>query len=250
MQILLYSIGSVVIVSCISIVGLITFVVSTRKLQDLLLFLVSFATGAIFGDVFFHLLPEIVEQYNFGINISVSFLAGIMLSFIIEKVIQWRHCHVEIDSSEHIHPFAIMNLYGDGIHNFVDGLSIGASYLISIPTGIATTLAIIFHEIPQEFGDFAVLIKGGFSKTKALVFNIITGFIAVFGTLLAFILNNSISNAASFLVPFAAGNLIYIAGSDLIPELHKVVAFRKSMIQLIALVSGIGVMYLLLQITE
>jgi zinc and cadmium transporter len=164
---------------------------------------------------------------------------GIIASFIAEKFLQWRHCHIPT-SKEHPHSFAYMNLFGDAVHNFIDGLIIGGSYLASVPLGIATTLAVVFHEIPQEIGDFGVLIYGGFSKSKAIFFNFATALTAIFGTIVALSLGFLMQGSAAFLVPFAAGNFIYIAGSDLIPELHKEEPKPlKSALQLTAFVLGV-----------
>jgi zinc and cadmium transporter len=141
-----------------------------------------------------------------------------------------------------------MNLFGDLLHNFIDGLVIGASYVVSIPVGVASTIAIIFHEIPQEIGDFGVLLRGGFSKVKALVLNFVTALTAVLGAVVALILSSKVDGMIEFLIPFAAGSFIYIAGSDLIPELHKEGAEdeKKALLQMILFVFGIIVMSLLL----
>lgn len=241
----IYTLVSVLIVSSISFLGLLTISINTEKLKKILLYLVSFSAGALFGDVFIHLLPEIVEEVGFGLRISVYVMMGIGFFFIIEKFIHWRHCHIP-HSKEHIHPFAMMNLFGDGVHNFIDGIIIGASYLASIPVGIATTIAVILHEIPSEIGDFGVLMHGGFSKSKALFYNFITALTAVVGAVVSLVISSYVENFTTFLIPFAAGGFIYIAGSDLIPELHKEVEVKKSLLQFIAIVLGVLVMILLL----
>ena len=241
----IYSLVSVFIVSSISFLGLLTLSINSDKLKKILLYMVSFSAGALFGDAFIHLLPEIIEEVGFGLNISIYVMIGIGFSFVIEKFIHWRHCHIP-HSKEHIHPFAMMNLFGDGVHNFIDGIIIGASYLVNIPVGIATTLAVIFHELPQEIGDFGVLLHGGFSKAKALFFNFITALTAVFGAIVSLLIGSYVENITTFLVPFAAGTFIYIAGSDLIPELHKEVEIKKSLLQFISIVLGVSVMLFLL----
>ncbi|MEK6826454.1 MAG: ZIP family metal transporter [Nanoarchaeota archaeon] len=240
-----YSLVSVFIVSLISLIGAITLSINAKKLKSILLYLVSFSAGALFGDAFIHLLPEIVEEAGFTINISLYVLLGIILSFLIEKVIHWRHCHIPT-SKEHPHPFAYINLIGDSVHNFIDGLIIAASYLASIPVGIATTIAVLLHEIPQEIGDFGVLLHGGFTKKKALFFNFITALTAVLGAVVALIISQSIEQLTLFLIPLAAGGFIYIAGSDLIPELHKEVKLSKSIFQIISFILGILIMMSLL----
>src|SRR3989338_2747586 len=241
----LYSLTSVFIVSLMSFVGVLTLSIKTERLKKILLYLVSFSAGALFGDAFIHLLPEIVEKSGFGLNISLYLMLGIGISFIIEKFIHWRHCHLP-NTKDHVHPFAMMNLFGDCIHNFIDGLIIGASYLASVPVGIATTLAVIFHELPQEIGDFGVLLHGGFSKAKALFFNFVTALTAVFGAAISLLISPYVENITTFLIPFAAGTFIYIAGSDLIPELHKEVKVERSLLQLIAIALGVLVMLSLL----
>jgi zinc and cadmium transporter len=168
---------------------------------------------------------------------------GIIISFIIEKMLQWRHCHIPT-SEEHPHSFAYMNLLGDGVHNFIDGLIIGGSYLVNIPVGIATTLAVALHEIPQEIGDFGVLIYGGFSRSRAISFNLATALTAILGTLVALSLGVFAQNFIPFIIPFAAGNFIYIAGSDLIPELRREEPrLVKSILQLVAFVLGVLILY-------
>ena len=151
-------------------------------------------------------------------------------------------------TTEHKHPFAWMNLFGDSIHNFIDGLIIGAAYLVSIPVGIATTTAVILHEIPQEIGDFGVLVHGGFSVKKAILLNFATALTAIFGTIVVLVLGAQSENLSLFLVPFAAGNFIYIASTDLIPELHKETTVSKSTLQLVWFVLGVCVMLLLLRL--
>ena len=186
------------------------------------------------------MIPEIVKESGFTISASVSLLVGILVLFIIEKFIHWRHCHSQ--SEDHVHPFVFTNLFGDGLHNFIDGLIIAASYLVSIPVGVATTIAVVLHEIPQEIGDFGVLLHGGFSRGKALMLNFLVAIVSIIGAVVSLLLSSKIENLSSFLVPFAAGGFIYIAGSDLIPELHKEVKITKSLLQLFTFLLGILVM--------
>lgn len=246
----IYPILSVFLVSVVSFIGLWTFAIKNGHLHKIILYLVSFSAGGLLGDAFIHLLPE-TTQAGFGLQVSLLVLFGILLSFIIEKII-WRHCHVHHCHAEHHHarpqPFAYLNLIGDGVHNFIDGLIIGASYLVSVPVGISTTLAVILHEIPQEIGDFGVLVHGGFKPLRALFFNFLTGLVAVLGTLVALAMRNT--NIEQYLVPFAAGNFIYIACTDLLPELHKSVKTSESIKQVLSFLLGIGVMVLLLILLE
>lgn len=243
MNSLTYALLSVIGISLVSFIGALSLGMGLARLKKVVILLVSFAAGALLGDVFLHLIPELAED---GLPLTLSFilLGGIGFSFVIEKFIHWRHCHIP-SSSEHYHPVAIMNLIGDGVHNFIDGLLIGASYLVSIPVGVATTVAVFLHEIPQEMGDFGVLLHAGYSRRKALTLNFMLALTAVFGTLLAFSFGR-IDGIVPFLAAFAAGNFIYIAGSDLIPELHKEIGIRSAFSQLIALIAGVLVMAALL----
>ena len=244
-QIWLYSLISVFVVSLISLIGVLTLSINVKKLRKFLIYMVSFSAGALLGDAFIHLLPEAVEEFGFGLNTSFYVLAGILVFFVSEKIVKWRHCHMHYHD-DHVHSFAVMNLIGDGFHNFIDGLIIAASYLVSIPVGIASTLAVAFHEIPQEIGDFGVLLHGGYSKKKALFFNFLTALTAVLGAITALLIGNYFENITLFLIPFAAGGFVYIAGADLIPELHREVKVRKSFLQLLSILLGIFVMYSLL----
>ena len=240
-----YSISSVSLISIISLIGVITLSIKSTNLKKIILYLVSFSAGALLGDVFIHLLPEVTSHYGFTIKVSILILVGILMSFFIEKIIHWNHCH-KPTNKKHIHPFAYLNLIGDAFHNLIDGIAIASSYLISIPAGIATTIAVLFHEIPQEIGDFGILIHGGFSKAKALFLNFITALTAILGAIIALLIGNYVENLTLYLIPIAAGNLIYIAASDLIPELHKEFTIKSSIIQLITFILGILVMAALL----
>ena len=239
----LYSLVSVIVVSLISLVGVLVFSLKEENLKKILLYLVSFSAGGLFGHAFIHMIPEAVGENGFGLQVSLYILIGIVTSFIMEKFLQWRHCHIPT-SEEHPHSFAYMNLFGDAVHNFIDGLIIGGSYLANIPLGIATTLAVVFHEIPQEIGDFGVLIYGGFNKSKAIFFNFSTALTAIFGAIVALSVGFLIQDFIPFLIPFAAGNFIYIAGSDLIPELRKEEPrFLKSALQLASFVLGVLILF-------
>jgi zinc and cadmium transporter len=237
---------SVLAVSMISLIGVLALWVSDKKLKKVFIYLVSFAAGGLLGDAFLHLLPEAAEETGLGIAASLLIIVGILSSLAVEKFLQWRHCHIPT-SNEHPHSFAYMNLFGDAVHNLIDGLIVGGSYMASIPLGIATTIAVIFHEVPQELGDFSVLVYGGFNKKKALMFNFLTALTAIVGAIIAFAVGSTIGGFVSLLVPFAAGNFIYIAGSDLIPELRKDTPEpKKAALQMISLVLGVLPMLLLL----
>ncbi len=252
---LIYIFGSVLLVSLVSLVGVFTLSIKPSKLDKILMLLVSLSAGSLIGGAFFHLIPEIVEERGFGISVSLSVIGGILVFFLLEKLIHWHHCHHSDHEHHHSHlgedhnhqHLAIMNLVGDGVHNLIDGIIIGATYLISIPAGIATTLAVILHEVPQEIGDFGVLIYSGWSRGKALLMNFLSALIAVVGAIIGIVVGSYSHTFVSLILPFAAGGFIYIAGSDLLPELHKEchtreTFWRESAWHIFALILGIGLM--------
>ena len=244
LDVLLYTIISILVVSLISLVGISLLSLKAAKLEKIIVYMISFSAGALLGDAFIHLIPEAVEENGFSIFVSISVLSGIAFSFVAEKIIHWRHCHHPTTSS-HPHHLTKMNLVGEGVHNFIDGIIIATSYLISIPVGIATTIAVILHEIPQEISDFGVLVYGGYTRTKALLANFLISLTALLGAVITILIGTRTENILIFLIPFAAGNFIYIAGSDLIPELHKETKLKVSLAQLILFILGISVMFLL-----
>jgi zinc and cadmium transporter len=214
------------------------------RLKQIIFVMVSLAVGSLFGDAFIHLLPEAFEKFEAKVEATLYVLTGIFLFFILEKFLLWRHQHT-LQTSHPIHAVGYMNLFADGVHNFIDGTIIGASYLISLPVGIATTLAVIFHEIPHELGNFFVLLYAGFTKTRALFFNFLTGLFAILGTFVALSVGSKVEHFSLLMLPLAAGGFIYIAGSDLVPELNKEIGVSKSLVQLAAIATGVGLMLLL-----
>jgi len=244
LQVWTYSLVSVFLVSLVAIVGLVSLSVKTEKLKKILIYFISFSAGALFGDAFIHLLPELAED-GIVLGVSLSIIFGIVLFFSLEKVIHWRHCHMPTTKT-HVHPFAYMNLFGDALHNFIDGLIIAASYIVSIPAGVATTIAVLLHEIPQEIGDFGVLVYAGFSKGKAVLMNFFTALTAVLGVVVALLLSGWFAGIEQYFIGIAIGGFLYIAGSDLIPELHKETKISASLIQILTFVLGVLVMMSLL----
>ncbi|MFH0799055.1 MAG: ZIP family metal transporter [Pseudomonadota bacterium] len=247
MHIWAYTLVSVAIVSLLSLVGVVTLALKRENLKKALFLLVSFAVGGLFGDAFIHLLPESFRALGLGLTTPLLVLMGILLFFILEKFIRWRHCHND-ECKGHAQPVAFMNIFGDAAHNLIDGMLIGASYLVSIPIGIATTLAIVLHEIPHELGNFGVLVHGGLSVRKALLWNFLSALVAVAGALFSLTVGPHVAGYANFLLPITAGGFVYVAGSDLIPELHHDVNILPSIWQLCCILLGIGIMALLILI--
>lgn len=240
----LYSLVSVLLVGIVSLAGILFLSINRRRLNRTILFLVSFAVGGLFGDAFIHLLPEAFEDLGLNLGTSLLVISGILAFFILEKFVRWHHCHVPI--AEHRpHPVVLMNLVGDGVHNFIDGMLIAATYSVSIPLGVATTVAVLLHELPQEIGDFGILVHGGISATRALVYNFITALTAFAGAIVVLAVGPHIQGFSAVLVPITAGGFIYIAGSDLIPELHTCEPASTSLWQFCSIAAGIGIMALL-----
>ncbi len=241
METLIWIILSTFIVSALSLVGIFTLALKEKLLQKILMVLVSLSAGALMGNAFIHLLPESFEFLSTE-NSFMFLLAGFVVFFIVEKVFHWRHCH---DENCKIHSFAYMNLFGDSIHNFIDGLIIAASFVTNMNLGIATTLAVMIHEIPQEIGDFGVLLHGKFTVKRALLMNFITALTAVLGGICGYFISELTSISMIFLLPVAAGGFIYIAASDLIPEIRKEPSMKKSALNLVVFVLGIVLMIVL-----
>lgn len=236
---------SVIIVSALSLVGAVTLSLRPETLQRGLLVLISFAAGALLGDTFLHLLPEITRsQGGFTLRTSSFLLVGVVSFFVLEKVLHWHHSHMP--SEEVLHPVAITNLLGDALHNFIDGAIVAGGFLVSTKLGIATAIAVALHEIPQELGDFGIMVHAGLKPKRALLLNLGTALTAILGAVITLALSSKVASIESFLIPITAGGFIYIASTDLIPELHKEPEASKSVVQLLGLVAGIAVMAALL----
>ena len=239
----LWSIVASIVDSLVSLIGIIFLSVNEKTLNNILFILIGFATGGLLGGAFFHLLPEALEKSS---NITLTFLysiLGFIIFFILERYIHWRHCHEEGKCD--VHAVSYLSLIGDGVHNLIDGMIIATSFQVNISFGLTTTLAIILHEIPQEIGDFGVLVYGGFSKLKALFYNFLSALTAIIGVFIGYFLTTSIGNFSNVLLPIAAGGFIYIAASDLVPELHKEPDLKKSTLAIITFILGIILMYVL-----
>lgn len=244
-RIWLLTLVSVLAVSALSLVGAVTFLLNPATMRRGLLVMISFAAGALLGDAFLHLIPEIAESDSgFGLTASFSLLGGVVAFFVLEKVLHWHHAHVP--SQEVLHPVAVTNLIGDGLHNFVDGAILAGAFLVSTRVGIATSIAVALHEIPQELGDFGILMHAGLKPRRALALNLLTSLAAVAGAVATLAADELLNGIETFLAPVAAGGFVYIASTDLLPELHKEPEAGKSVVQLAGLLAGVGVMAALL----
>ena len=208
---------------------------STRK--TLLPCLLGYAIGTLLGAAFLGMIPNALQQ-NTALAISGTVLAGIVIFFILEKLIIWRHCH---DSECEVHGAAgPLILIGDAFHNFVDGFVIAAAFLTSVPLGIAASLAVIAHEIPQEVGDFAILLENGYSKTRALTLNLLSSLTTLPGAVIAYFFLGATREAVPFILALSASSFIYIAIADLVPSLHHQTGIKPALTQLALILAGIG----------
>lgn len=235
-----YTLASVAVVSLISLVGVFTLSWRPKSVRRLAILLVALATGGLFGDAFIHLIPQSLARLGDGLAASLTVMVGILAFFALEKLLRWRRFHYH---SHHVHPIVLMNLVGDGLHNVIDGMLIGASYSVAPALGLSTTIAVVLHEIPQELGDFGVLVHGGISVRRALLLNLLSALGALVGAVAALAVGLSDTRFALYLLPITAGGFIYIAGSDLIPELqHQESSLASSCWQLVLIIVGVGLM--------
>jgi len=237
-MVLLWILGSAFAMSLIALVGAITLAFKEKTLKKILLFLVAFSAGSLIGGAFLHLIPETVEKTGASIDMFLWLIFGFSIFFLMEQFLQWHHCHKV--PSEHKRPVTYLILISDALHNFIGGLAIASSFLVSVQTGIVTWLACAAHEIPQELGDFGILIHGGWKKKKALLFNFFSALTIIPGALMVYFLSGSIDT--TFLLPFAAGNFIYIASSDLIPEVKSKESLGEGLAYFFSFLVGIFLM--------
>jgi len=236
-----------VFISALSFLGALVLVLKERILNKILPWLVAFSAGALIGSAFLHLIPEAINKVEIGessiFKIFIYLILGFCAFFILEEFIGWHHHH----DTHHpeIASFSYLILFSDGLHNFIDGLIIAASFLADFQIGLITSLAVISHEIPKEIGNFAVLIYGGFNKIKALFLNFISALAAILGGIIGFFLLEKIGGGILFLLPFTAGSFIYIAASDLIPQIKENEDFKNSAVNFLTFLLGIIIMVLI-----
>lgn len=236
---LVYIIISTMIISLASLTGIFFISIREQLLRKIILWLVTFATGVLLGGAILHLLPE---AFKSNINAPIWVLVGVALFFVLEKFLFWRHCH---DAACNIHPIRYLNLVGDGVHNFIDGTVIAAAFVSNIKLGITISIIALAHEIPQEIGDFGILVYGGFTKARALLYNLICAATCVLGGVIAYFFAAKIENLTSILIAFAGGNFLYMALVDLLPEFRKTETIKGAILQFVLLCLGIFFMWLL-----
>ena len=224
-----------VLMSIIAMVGSVTLIMKPATLDRLLLPLVAFAAGSLIGGAFFHMIPAAIVEIGDVLNVGIAVVAGFTAFFLLEQLLHWHHCHRACSDCKQ--PLTYLILIGDGLHNFLGGLAIAGTFLIDIRLGITSWLAAAAHEVPQELGDFSVLVHGGWSKRRALLFNVLSGLTFLLGGLVAYGLSFQID--VSWLIPFAAGNFLYIGASDLVPEVNKHHDLKRNAVHLLAFVLGL-----------
>jgi zinc and cadmium transporter len=239
METLIYILIATFLISAGALVGIFTLAMQADKLDRILLLLVSLSAGALMGGAFIHLLPEASKSLESS-SVYGTVLFSFVAFFFVEKLFHWRHCH---KGQCKVHTFGYMNLCGDAVHNFIDGLVLAATFIADVRLGVVTTLAIALHEIPQEIGDFGVLLYAGFKKSKALVANFMVALTVVVGGIVGYFLSFS-EHFIVYLLSFAAGGFIYIAASDLMPEIRKEQGLKKSLASFGMFLVGILIMFL------
>jgi zinc and cadmium transporter len=246
---LLSIILSAFLISLGTLVGAIALILKQKKLESILLILISLSAGTLIGGAFFHLIPEALERQA---NTDVVFwivLGGFIFFFLMEKILHWRHCHHRNDCGKHVF-FGQLSLVGDGIHNFIDGLLIAASFAADFRLGVATTIAVALHEIPQEVGDFGLLIYSGYKKTRAIILNYAIALTVILGGIVGYCFSTKAGVFIDLALPFTAGGFLYIAMSDLIPEIKKETRSRSSILTFVIFILGLVTMYLLKEYTH
>ncbi|MBW2967269.1 ZIP family metal transporter [Candidatus Woesearchaeota archaeon] len=263
----MYPLISVIIVSLVSVVFAVPLLMKKKISNSVLVFLLSMSVGVLLTTVFMDFLPEAMAHGNaheelhagtgaeqghdqlHSLTVAGFILLGFLLMFIIEKFVHYHHgkkCEHEGCGKGHLahgHAYNVapINLIGDGVHNFIDGLVIAGTYAVSPIVGIAATISIIFHEIPQEIADFGILLYSGMSKKKALLFNFMSAATAIIGTVVGIVIVGRITGFTEFMIPFAAGNFIYIAASNLVPQLHRQCGLKDTLLHVFAIVLGIAI---------
>lgn len=238
---LVYIILTAFILALISLSAVFTLLLGEKKFKQILLPMVAFSAGGLLGGAFFHLIPEAVDVMGNGLVTYIWIAIGFVTFFILEQFIHFHHCHNE--RPEHVEAYSYLAIISDNLHNFLDGVTVATAFVVDIRLGVATAVAVLIHEVPHELGNFSVLVHGGFTKVKALFLNAISSFSFLVGGLLTYFVASKID--VSFLLAFAAGNFLYIAASNLVPEIHKDCHFiKKNLVHFIAFLLGLALLLL------
>jgi zinc and cadmium transporter len=232
--------------SSLALVGAVTTKLSEGTLARVIMPTVALAAGSLLGGAFFHMLPEAVRALGNNLVVYVWLVAGFLVFFTLEQFLHWHHCH-RSPASEH-RPLGHLILIADGGHNFIGGLAVGGAFVVDIRVGIVTWLVAALHEIPQEFGDFGILIHSGWSRRSALVWNFASALTFLVGALVAYAVSGSVE--VGYLLPFAAGNFIYIAAADLLPEIARETRTRDKLETTLAFIAGLGLLLAVTQINS
>lgn len=227
------------LMSAIALVGSVTLLLKERTLDRLLLPLVAFAAGSLMGGAFFHMVPGALAETGSVMPVFAWMLVGFAIFLVLEQYLHWHHCHRA--AAECRRPLTYLILIGDGLHNFMGGLAVAGAFLVDVRVGLSTWLAAAAHEVPQELGDFGVLVHGGWPKGRALLFNVASGLTFLVGALAAYVASLQID--VTFLLPLAAGNFLYIAASDLVPEVNRDHGPKKNVVHTASFVGGLALLY-------
>lgn len=230
--------------SALALVGTVTLALPRARLDRILPPLVGLAAGSLLGGAFFHMLPESIDSLGNEIGIYVALAIGFIVFFLLEQFLHWHHCH-RVDHSGH-RPLGYLILLADGLHNLIGGLAVGGAFMIDIRVGAVAWLVAAAHEIPQELGDFGVLVHSGWTPRSALVWNVVSALTFLIGALIAYGLDAHVEVA--YLLPFAAGNFIYIAAADLLPGLTASPRSRDKLETTAAFLAGLAILLTVAQV--
>ena len=228
-----------VAISAIALVGGLAALLPERVLDRILMPIVGLAAGSLLGGALFHMLPSAVDALGNSLTVYVWVVAGFVSFFVLEQALHWHHCHFRRD--EHRKPLGYLLLVADGLHNLIGGLAVGSAFIVDLRVGVVTWVAAAAHEIPQELGDFGVLVQGGWTKRSALLWNFASALTFLVGGVIAYFAAEVVDVA--YLLPFAAGNFIYIAAADLVPELATQSAARDKLETTASLLVGLAVLF-------